>query len=203
MKKVFTLVILLSVMTMAAQAQGGVKFGIRGGLNITKFSFSEDVIKSENKTGFFVGPTVQASLPGGLGMDISAFYDQRDLNMDISNYGKAAEETFTEKSLRIPVNLRYKFGLGNKIGIYGAAGPQFAFPLGDKVFETEFGDYRLRDASLSLNLGAGVYLTKHLEVGFTYNMPLGKSGEFEWVQITDSAKDGKDHTWQVNAAIFF
>lgn len=203
MKKVFALVVLLSAMTMSAQAQGGVKFGIRGGLNITKFSFSEDVIKSENKTGFFVGPTVQASLPGGLGMDISALYDQRDLNMGISASGMSTEKTFTEKSLRFPINLRYKFGLGNKIGIYGAAGPQFAFPLGDKVFETEFGDYRLRNSSLSLNLGAGVYLTKYIEVGFTYNMPLGKSGEFEWENITQSAKDGKDHTWQLNAAIFF
>ena len=209
MKKFFALVMLLSAMTMTVQAQGGVKFGIKGGLNITKMSFDKELIESKNKTGFFVGPTVQASLPGGLGMDISALYDQRDMEVDVSvgsgyNGSVGADENkFTQKSLRFPINLRYKFGIGSQLGIYGAAGPQFAFPLGDKVFETNFGEYRLRDASLSLNLGAGVYVTKHLELGFTYNIPLGKSGEFEWKNIKESADDSKDHTWQLNAAIFF
>ena len=104
-----------------------------------------------------------------------------------------------QKSLQIPVNVRYNIGIGGEAGIYLAAGPQFGFPVSDKVFETEVGEYRLKDANLSINFGAGIYLLKHLEVGFTYNLAAGKSGEF---------KSGKDidthnHAWQIGAAIYF
>ena len=71
MKKVIALIVLAAAMTLTAQAQG-IKFGVKGGLNITKMKFSEDVFKSENKTGFFVGPTLKISLPMGFGVDIAA-----------------------------------------------------------------------------------------------------------------------------------
>ena len=38
MKKVIALVVLAAAMTLTAQAQG-LKFGVKGGLNITKMSF--------------------------------------------------------------------------------------------------------------------------------------------------------------------
>ena len=61
MKRFFTLVVLLSAMTMATQAQG-VKVGIKGGLDIVNMSFDENVFKTDNKMGWFVGPTVKVSL---------------------------------------------------------------------------------------------------------------------------------------------
>ena len=65
MKKVIALVVLAAAMTLTAQAQG-LKFGVKGGLNITKMSFNKDVFNSDNKTGFFVGPSLKLSLPFGL-----------------------------------------------------------------------------------------------------------------------------------------
>lgn len=211
MRRILTLVVLLAAMTMTLQAQG-IKFGVRGGLNITKMSFSEDVYKTDNQTGFYIGPTLKISLPMGFGVDIAALYDQRSAGVERTTSTPAVQEggivvgqsllgndKIDQKSLQIPVNVRYNIGIGGEVGIYLAAGPQFGFPVSDKVFETEVGEYRLKDANLSINFGAGIYLLKHLEVGFTYNLAAGKSGEF---------KSGKDidthnHAWQIGAAIYF
>lgn len=205
MKRIITLVVLAVVMTMTAQAQG-IKFGVKGGLNITKMSFSEDVFKSDNKVGFFVGPTLKISLPAGFGVDVAALYDER--SADVTGGYKAEDsklvvntdgETIKQKSIQVPVNLRYNIGFSSLAGLYLALGPQFGFPVADKVFDTDFGEYRLKDANLSINFGAGVYVLGHLEIGFTYNLAAGKSGEFKnWDDV-----DTHNHAWQISAAYYF
>lgn len=205
MKRIVSLVAFLCAMTWSVQAQG-LKFGVKGGLNISKMSFSKDVFDSDNKTGFYVGPTIKLSLPLGFGLDIAALYDQRstDVKTDAKPSGTtvavyAGDEKITQKSIQIPVNLRYNIGLAASAGIYLAAGPQFGFPVGDKVYNTKVGEYRLKDANLSINFGAGVYLLKHLEIGFTYNLAAGKSGEFSgWNDV-----DTHNNAWQIGAAIYF
>jgi opacity protein-like surface antigen len=202
MKRIITLVVLAVAMTMTAQAQG-LKFGLKGGLNITKMSFSKDVVDSDNKTGFFVGPTLKISLPVGFGVDIAALYDERSADVTPSTPSSVPSGNETtkvkQKSLQIPVNLRYNIGLSSMAGIYLAAGPQFGFPVSDKVYETKVGEYRLKDASLSINFGAGLSLMGHLEVGFTYNLAAGKSGEFkDWNDV-----DTHNNAWQISAAYFF
>ena len=207
MRKILSLVLLLTAMMLSLQAQG-VKFGLKGGLNISKMSLNKDVIKSDNQTGFYVGPTVKISLPLSFGLDIAALYDQRSAAVETgtstasgSNQTTPATgtEKITQKTLNIPVNLRYNIGLGGSAGIYLAAGPQFGFPVGDKVYNTKVGEYRLKDANLSINFGAGVYLLKHLEIGFTYNLAAGKSGEFSgWNDV-----DTHNNAWQIGAAIYF
>ena len=207
MKKIVSLVLLLTAMTLSLQAQG-VKFGLKGGLNISKMSLNKDVIKSYNQTGFYVGPTVKISLPLSFGLDIAALYDQRSADVETGTSAALGSsqttpatgtEKITQKTLNIPVNLRYNIGLGGSAGIYLAAGPQFGFPVGDKVYNTKVGEYRLKDANLSINFGAGVYLLKHLEIGFTYNLAAGKSGEFSgWNDV-----DTHNNAWQIGAAIYF
>jgi len=200
MKRILTLVVLLAALTMSVQAQG-IKFGLKGGLNISKMSFSQDVIKSDNQTGFFIGPSVKLSLPAGFGVDIAALYDQRSAKVaETSDWATApGDESIKQKSFNIPVNLRYNIGLGSLAGIYLAVGPQFGFPVGEKWYKTKVGDYRLRDANLSFNFGAGVTVIKHLEVGFTYNLAAGKSGEFKNFKDIDT----HNHAWQISAAYYF
>ena len=206
MKRIITLLVLAVVMTMTVQAQG-IKFGVKGGLNITKMSISKDVFDSKNKAGFFVGPTLKLSLPMGFGADIAALYDERSADVELETSSTVlpgenqspTNETIKQKSIQVPVNLRYNIGLSSVAGIYLAVGPQFGFPVADKVFKTDFGEYRLKDANLSVNFGAGVTLMGHLEVGFTYNLAAGKSGEFKnWDDV-----DTHNNAWQISAAYFF
>ena len=204
MKKVIALVVLAAAMTLTAQAQG-IKFGVKGGLNITKMTFSKDIVSSDNKTGFFVGPSLKLSLPLGFGADIAALYDERSADVtgvsSSTSYivSTASTETIKQKSIQIPLNLRYNIGLGSMAAVYLAAGPQFGFPVSDKVYDTKFGEYRLKDANLSVNFGAGLTLMGHLEVGFTYNLAAGKSGEFTSIKDIDT----HNNAWQISAAYFF
>jgi opacity protein-like surface antigen len=205
MKRILALMVLLSAITMTTQAQL-VKFGIKGGLDLVSMSFNESVFDTSNKAGWFVGPTVQVNLLAGLGADIAAFYDQKTAEVN--------SETIKMKSILVPLNVRYKFGLGKTVGIYVAAGPQFGFNVGDSEFKwTDKSSYentfQLKKSNFSINLGAGVYLTKHLEVGFAYNIAMGKTADASWKQAWDATvstvknDDTKTKSWQISAAYFF
>lgn len=201
MKRIITLVVLVAAMTMTVQAQR-VKFGVKGGLNLTKMTFSESDLSSDNQAGFYLGPTLKISLPLSFGVDIAALYDQRSAKVEtdgLTGIQGAGDETIKQKSIQIPINARYNIGLGSQAGIYLAIGPQFGFPVGDKIYNTKLGEYTLKSSNLSFNFGAGVYLLKHLEVGFTYNLAAGKSGEFK----NQNDIDTHNNAWQIGAAIYF
>ena len=51
MKKVLSIVFLVAAMLFAANANAQIKFGLKGGLNVTSMSFSEEVFDASNKTG--------------------------------------------------------------------------------------------------------------------------------------------------------
>ena len=202
MKKFFTFIVLFSAMTLASPAQG-VKFGIKGGLDVQNLKFNESVFDTENKAGWFLGPTLQVALPiGGLGVDISAFYNQKK--------SKVNDEDITQKAILVPLNARLKLGLGEAAGIYVAAGPQFAFNIGDDEFKWNKdgveNTFQLKKSAFSVNLGAGVYLSKHLEVGFTYNIAVGSTADATWGKATDAAfreDDTKPKSWQISATYLF
>jgi opacity protein-like surface antigen len=172
-------------------------------------SFDEKVFDTSNKAGWFIGPTLQVSLPvGGLGFDISAFYDQKGAEIN--------GESITQKSILIPVNARLKFGLGGAAGIYAAVGPQFGFNVGDDKYtwkslgnisgtqEQINNEFQLKKSSFSVNLGAGVYLSDHFEVGFVYNIALGKTADASFDQgVKAVSDDTKAKSWQISAAYFF
>ncbi|WP_028902404.1 MULTISPECIES: porin family protein [unclassified Prevotella] len=205
MKKIFTLVVLLATMTVAANAQ--LKFGVKGGLNLTTMKFDNSVADKSNQAGFFIGPTVNFTLPiVGLGIDASALYDQRSAKLE--------NETMKQQSIQVPVNLRYGFGLGNTASIYLFAGPQFGFNLGDKSNSVEAvnkqaAGWTLRSSNLSANVGLGLMLLNHLQVSANYNIALGKTGDFEVVEAVGTTTwntvtgKTKANAWQLSVAYFF
>ena len=201
MKKIFTTIVLMAALLVAIPAKAGVNFGITGGYNITNFSLSNlsDNVAKDNQQGFFIGPSLKIGIPVlPIGFEVAALYDQRD--------AKADGTTISQKSINIPVNVRYELGLGDMAGIYFAVGPQFGFNIGDKTFSFKnvSNDYKLKDSNLSLNLGAGVRLIKHVEIGFNYNIALGKTGEFEVMDgLTNVVGNGKANAWQISAAYYF
>ena len=204
MKKFFTLVVLLAIMTVAAQAQ--VKFGVKGGLNLTNMKFDNSIVDKSNQTGFFIGPTINFTLPVvGLGIDASALYDQRSAKIE------GSDDKLKQQSIQIPINLRYGFGLGNTASLYIFAGPQFGFNIGDKTTNllNNALEWRLKDSNLSANLGVGLMLLNHLQVSANYNVALGTTGETNVVNSTLSTAGNiltgktKANAWQLSVAYFF
>ena len=201
MKKFMLLLVAAVAMAMPSQAQ--VKFGLKGGLNLTSISASGTLSDNlKNKEGFHIGPTVKIGLPVvGLAIDVSALYDQRSGKVEIAN----AESTIKSQSLQIPINVRYGVGLGSVANLFAFAGPQFGFNLGDKNQKilSEAANWTLKSSNLSANVGIGATLLGHLQVTANYNFALGKTGEVEFLNAAKSAWDGKTNSWQVSAAYFF
>lgn len=210
MRRLFFSILLLSAMMASTPAMAQIKFGVKGGLNVTNMSFSSDVINQSNRSGFFVGPSLKFVVPIiGLGVDASALYDQRESKMD--------DKTVTQKNMNIPINVRYTIGLGSLAGIYLAAGPQFGFNLGDKTYDfnslsstkATAAQYKLKDSQFSINVGGGITLLSHLEVGVTYNIICGKTGEVTYRDSAGKVVDGLDgattktNAWQISAAYYF
>ena len=75
----------LSVVALmvAISASAQVKFGIKGGFDIAEMSFKNDVFNTDNRLGWFVGPTLKIGMPlTGLSVDLSALYNQREATVD-------------------------------------------------------------------------------------------------------------------------
>ena len=195
MKKYFVCIVLFFLIGgISAQAQ--VKFGLKAGVNMSDISYkledAGDNFKSENLTGFQVGPMLEFMAPLGLGLDLAVLYSQQGFK-DSRNLNK--EWKFN--TLQIPVNL--KLTIGPKIlKVYGATGPNISLNLSDKLID------QLEDQSFGFgwNLGGGVELLKHLQVGVNYHWGLTNNyGSYEFV-VGDVLKP-KPRVLSFNVAYLF
>ena len=217
MKKIistlFVAVALLFAGVQSAQAQ--FSWGVKGGLNLQKADFDDAMsnLKTDNFTGFFIGPMAEFTIPIiGLGVDGSLLYSQTGMSFTGDD---GMDETLKSHSIEIPINLKYSIGLGKLASVYAAAGPQFAFALSQDKWKDDLTNYTskpFKKSQLSLNLGVGVKLLGHLQAGATYNIPLGDTAEFDGFVITDvndqyeavsSAIGAKNKTWKIHVAYIF
>lgn len=198
MKKLLSTLMVIACLALAIPAQAQIKFGVKAGLNVSKLHPSENIVSKDNRAGFFVGPTAEFTLPLlGLGIDGSVLYNQ---------FGVDSEEgTSTKKSIEIPINLRWTVGFSSLIGAYVAVGPQFGFNVGDRWVDNvcEF-----KKNTTSFNVGAGLKLLGHLQVGANYNFALKDNGKIHIDNPNDFTTNittigFKQNTWQVSVAYLF
>ena len=208
MKKMMFLLaaaMLLSVSTSQAQIQ----WGVVAGTNLSKVNFSKDLdrfahdnLKSKNMSGWYIGPKVNVKIPlVGLGLDAALEYSQKKLQSH-DNTGSSSK---TFRSVEIPINLRYNFGVGKLASVYLATGPQFGFNVGNKnwkwknVESTYEETFKKSNMSTSWNVGAGVKVLSHLEVGLLYNIALSKY----YKAAGSDDYNFKSNSFQIQAAILF
>lgn len=210
MRKIFTAAIVaVSMLFAASSAQAQVKFGLKGGLNVTNMSLNSEVFDADNQTGFFIGPTVKFTLPiVGLGIDASALYDQRDAKVKVEDDGSSVESKIKNQSINIPINLRYGVGLGSTASLFLFAGPQFGFNVGDKDQKiTESSTWSVKNSNFSLNFGAGVTLLSHLQLTANYNVVCGKTSDATITegldQLTNKEVRSRANAWQIALAYYF
>jgi hypothetical protein len=189
---------------VATPAQAQLSWGVKGGLNMSKLSFDDlgySALSSEHKQGFFIGPMAEFSTALGLGVDAALLYNQ---------LGSDGTDGYKQAGIDIPVNLKYTFGLGSALGIYIAVGPDFFFNFKDSqdtyIYDAGTSDVTTtannRKAMVGGNIGAGVKLLNHLQIGVNYNARLGRSGN---ITLNDAKKisNYKFNTWQISLAYLF
>ena len=135
-----------------------VRFGFKGGLELTQMEFSSDALRDANRAGFYIGPQVKFKLPVvGLGIDVSALYSRRSL--------KVEGEELRQESLLLPAHVRYGAAIGELVGVFLCAGPQLSFNLGDDIlYQNEL----LKTKGVGKNIGIChmlLNMKKYLETG--------------------------------------
>ncbi len=195
-KVLFTLVALCGMM-LCPTSSAQVKFGVVGGWNVSKISYSDIQGTAKSRSGWYIGPKAEIMLPiMGLGVDVAAEYSQRKLNAEDNNK--------TYRSVEIPLNLRYQIGV-SLAKIYIMTGPQFGFQIGSKNWDINNPaapaaqeTFKLKKSNISWNVGAGVQLFSHLEAGVGYNFALSK-----YAKLQNGDGSIKANTWQIQVAYLF
>ena len=178
MKKIISLLaVAVCCFFLATPAQAQLlKWGVKGGLNLAELDIKG--LNAEglegNTTSFFIGPMVEATVPL-LGLGIDGAL----------LYSQKGENEWKQQGIEVPVN-------------YLAAGPDFYFNLKD----IDWAD--VKTTQVGINLGAGVKLLRKLQVGITYQIPMGDTFEgMDLVSGVDKAFSAKTKTWQVSLAYIF
>lgn len=183
MKKL--VVVLMMALLMISPANAQVRLGIKGGMNLSKLTFDKDVVSSNNRAGFFVGPIFYVDLPflPGFGFDLAAIYDRKGTTMtaviDEQKYEKKGYVQF----LDVPIDVNYKISFTRGFAIYGSTGPQFSFNLKQDDFKTivdQRANYKIKDSNFSWNVGFGMEIIRHFRLGYNYNIALG-----DWAEVKE------------------
>lgn len=225
MKRAIQVILVALALFTAIPAHAQFQWGLKGGVNLSNTSLKDtDFLKGESYTGFFIGPMVEFTVPVvGLGVDGSLLYSLRGAKLEgTDSNAKEIKGTLKQHALEVPINLKYSFGLGNLAAIFIAAGPQFGFDLKsddtadfmNKVVDNttgqnntdmvQEGENFFKKTNFSINVGLGAKLLNHLQLGVNYNIPLGKTAEYDGILNTaEKAFSAKVKTWQISLAYLF
>ena len=198
MKKILNILMLaFGLLLMAMPADAQIRFGVKGGVNLTQVETNLKAIK-DNSTGYFIGPMIEATIPGiGLGVDGAIMYAQR------------GKDELKMEGVEVPLNLKLTIGAGSSLSIFLAAGPDFFLNLKDidlGAIDATIDGYKAKEkkAQVGLNLGGGVKLMQHLQLGLNYMIPLGDS--FSFKKAADAVGEDesfKYKNWQLTLAYIF
>jgi len=199
MKKTMTMITLAILLMPAFSLKAGVRIGAKAGVNLAKAALSSDVLKSDNFTGFQVGPIIEISGLTGFGVDAAILYSQQGLKIKGTTY----EEKVS--TLDVPVNLKLKISLADRVGCYLSAGPYVSFKVDDQTtFSQIKTQWKSKEFGAGLNFGAGFELLKHLQIGVNYQLAL--NDDYKNRILNFESVDGfnaKTRIWSITATYFF
>lgn len=197
MKRTIIATLLMTIIAMSpAMMDAQVRFGIKGGLAVSKLSFDKSMFQAKNKTGFTAGVQLDLKLPLGFGIDGSVLYSHRNDAFSLE------QTTYRRGYIEIPVHLRYGIslvGLNNFIVPYAFTGPNFAFLCDESKNIT----WENRSMVTSWDVGFGIELLKHVQIQACYG--IGITEAFKKVGINEEGTviSGKDRCWTITAAYLF
>ncbi len=192
----------IAMVSLPASAQF-LKLGVRGGLDFNKANYDE--VKNKNYTGFFIGPMAEVTIPIlGFSFDGALLFSQSGSKVE----SVIDDGTVKRRSLEIPINARYGFGLGDTASAFIFAGPQFGFALNDDDVTIGERLYKFKNNTLSTNIGAGVEVLGHLQLTLSYNVPLNDSQEVNVLSASTETVERiinskAENHWQLSVTYIF
>lgn len=173
-----------------------IRLGVRGGVNISNVSDTKIAdLGTENVTGFYAGPTLEAMLLGRLGLETGIFYMQKGIHF------KGNEDEKTEY-LEVPLSLKLGFPVTKFFKPYVMAGPYANLKISGNdniiaIYDHVESAWETKSFSAGLNFGAGVELLKFVQVGVNYGLGLTDN-----YKASEGSYSVKSRTWSATVAIY-
>lgn len=133
--KTFSLIIGLALFTVAAQAQDGVSFGLRAGVdfqNINGKNFFGDNLENDLVARYHAGINVELPLAPGFHLQPGLLFTTKGAKGTDNFLGQNVTTTVNLSYIEVPVNLLFKPELGTGRMLLGF-GPYVAFGVGGKA----------------------------------------------------------------------
>lgn len=202
--------VLAALLIFAGSADAKIfRFGVKAGANFNKLSLSKEIVNDvkdkANSSGWEAGVMIEGNVPLiGIGFDLSLMYAR------MNNDGKVVDKNDVvlyepgKNFLMIPLNLKYKVSLpaiGNLVAPYVFTGPNFLIDLDKNTLNY----IKNKTCQVAWNVGLGLELFRHVQVGASYNFGLGKIGTsiVDGVLGTNRPYNIKNNYWMVTAAYMF
>jgi len=171
MKSKFFLVLILSAISFAGFSQAQFAIGLKGGLNLSKFSIHESAAQNvDNRTGYHAGAFALVKI-AAFGIQPEVLFSKQGTNFTYNSTNYKANFDY------IVVPVMFKFYL--PLGLNLQAGPQFGFKSADDLKAAVQGQSaqdvaanfrKTKDTSIAL--GAGWDLPFHLTIDARYVLGL-------------------------------
>ena len=200
MKKInliFLLILCLALLNVGA-ASSQVRFGLRGGFDVSNSRINKDILNANNRLGFQVGGVAEVMAPiVGWGAEAAVLYGHQKFDVTNENY------TLTNYNyLRVPVSLKKKFSIVGLFGVFIIVGPYAEFRLSGGDLERSgnvIEQYKSKSFGMGFDAGAGVELLKHLEIGMYYRKALTDN----YSNSSEGRLERRPSNWSVNLTYFF
>lgn len=200
-KVIFAAIVMLVGASQMTTANAQFRFGVVAGVNVGKLDLKDvkTITDKNNQAGFTGGLMAEFTVPViGVGGDISAMYVRRNAEFLVNNNLEKNDRDYIE----IPINLKWKISLpvvNNLVRPYIATGPSFSFLTSKKAMNDA---YKNKSFYTAWNVGFGVELLNHLQIGARYGFGLTKA--LKAVDATgESGIKAKNNYWTVTAAYLF
>lgn len=191
------------ILAVAGTASAQFRFGIRAGIQTNSLHFNKSTFDSDNRVGFTGGVMAEFTVHVvGIGADLGLMYTHRSTDLMVAT-NEGVEEVDGRNYIEIPLNLKWRINIPliNKIvRPYVFTGPSFAFLTSKKAITDAI---KNRSCDVAWNVGAGVELFSHLQVGACYGFGMTKAFDVVGISDSDGIIDARQRCWTITAAYLF
>lgn len=177
-----------------------VRAGIKAGVDVADHKVNSDLLKVGNRIGFQAGGVLELNIPlTGFGIETGIYYGNKEYSVD-NKSATANGDVADLEYLMVPLGLKQNVSLFGIVGIYFNAGVYGTYGLSGGELSVGGSTYKQKEFQTGLNVGAGVSLLKHFELGMNYRYKL--TDTFDDAPSVDYMKVGRQ-TWNVSLAYLF
>ncbi|MBR5332391.1 MAG: PorT family protein [Muribaculaceae bacterium] len=210
-KRFVAVVIVCVAIALPASAQ--FSFGIKAGAKINEIPENIGAFEFDDCAGFTGGIMGEFTFPiVGLGVDASVMYSYEPISAEREYGKKETSYTGANHYLDIPINLKYKLlipAVEEFVAPYVFTGPNFSFMLSKDT--QSFDQYFTQNpVEVAWNLGIGLELFNHLQIGASYGWGLNKYiTDYEILDgnVADAnryiSNGNRKNCWTITAAYLF